>query len=165
MAQAEFQADRHIAIAAAPLAAEVSYKQGNNYGHVWEDVKAEFGHETVLVHIDHDGGAFIHYSSSEDEAADGYRSDFVRAYGYVTIGKGIKAPSKVQKRVARFIAAMQAAGHFEGVIALVAPGHSYDLKQDHFARYARARGWPEKRYGEYEKAARWYYDAKRFGRA
>ena len=160
-ALATVQAERHTVISSKPLHAHVSYKRGGNYGHTWETITAERGAEIVIVHIDHDGGATVRYSNREDARVNDYKANFGTSYGYVTIGKRLDEVSHVQKRTARFVATMQAHGHYKGPIALAAPGNFYDVQKEHFARYAEARGWPPTRYGESDEVMRWYQDAIR----
>lgn len=150
-ARADISAERHLVIDAGIADAEVTFRTSANYGHRKDWVTAKSGDETLVVHVDYDGGSWVTYSS----ATAHYHSRFGSTDGYVTIGESEGPVTADQVRAARLLGAMQLQGHFPGIISIARPW-SFERIERHFAAYARARGWPEERHGEARRVRRVY---------
>jgi hypothetical protein len=114
-------------------------------------VTAKSGGETLVVHLDYDGGAWITYSC----ATARYQSKFGAKDGYITIGESEGPVTADQVCAARLLGAMQLQGHFPGMISIARPW-SFERIERHFAAYARKHGWPEERNGEDRRVRRAY---------
>lgn len=150
-ARAAISAERHVTINAEPADAQVTFRTSSNFGHRKDWVTATSGDETLVVHVDYDGGAWITYSSGTAH----YHSKFGSTDGYVTVGESEGPVTADQVRAASLLGAMQLKGHFPGIISIVRPW-SFERIKRHFAAYARAHGWPEERHGEDRRVRRAY---------
>ena len=156
-AQRAFYSERCVTIRAKALPAEVKYEYGAPFGHMWERVTARANEGTLSIFHEHDGGG---HRMELTSPSGNYEFVIGGQYGFMVIGDSNGPPTQLQRLAANLLAALQLEGYYQGIICLQRSDDSGALLEQHYAAYARRRGWPAKRGAETKSANAEYKKAR-----
>jgi hypothetical protein len=151
-AQAAFEAEIYVPIDAPPISAPITVARGGPREY-WESYTVSYGGAVLVISWHSAGPGSLRFVAPETE----YRYEYGWAPDRLTIGECDEAPSALQRRVASFLGAVQAAGHYADQRICVVRKDRREILDRHYASFATARGWLPDRDGEAKRVDHQYY--------
>jgi hypothetical protein len=148
----------YVPVDVPPAGGPVEKTSGGSFWAITVRYRVTNGDDALTFWHHLDGG---YLGLGLDSPNGSFTCDVGAPAGRLTIGECDGAPSPLQRRAAALLGAIQEQGHFAGRRICAVLANRAEVRDRHYAEYARARGWDTQRNGAADRVQREYYASNR----